>query len=61
MPGRNQHLNQLENELNEYFGGKLKTFSVPLHTPVMNSYNRSGKHFGRSLMEKPVPIKNRRK
>lgn len=33
VPGRNPHLDQLENELNDYFRGKLKTFSVPLHTP----------------------------
>ena len=33
QPGRNQHLDQLESELNEYFEGKRKSFSVPLHTP----------------------------
>lgn len=33
IPGRNQHSDQLENELNEYFEGKRKTFSVALHTP----------------------------
>jgi O-6-methylguanine DNA methyltransferase len=33
QPGRNQHLDQLENELSEYFDGKRKSFSVPLHTP----------------------------
>ncbi len=33
LPGRNQHLDQLENELAEYFEGKRKVFSVPLHTP----------------------------
>lgn len=33
VPGRNQHLDQLENELREYFEGKRKVFSVPLHTP----------------------------
>jgi len=32
LPGRNKHLDQLENELSEYFEGKLKAFSVPLHT-----------------------------
>ena len=32
-PGRNQYSNQLEKELNEYFEGKRKTFSVPLHIP----------------------------
>ncbi len=31
--GRNAHLDQLENELTEYFVGNRKTFSVPLHTP----------------------------
>jgi AraC family transcriptional regulator, regulatory protein of adaptative response / methylated-DNA-[protein]-cysteine methyltransferase len=33
QPGRNQHLDQLENELSEYFEGKRKSFSVSLHTP----------------------------
>lgn len=33
LPGRNQHLDQLEQELSEYFAGKRKVFSVPLHTP----------------------------
>lgn len=33
VPGRSQHLDQLEKELNEYFEGKRKVFSVPLHTP----------------------------
>ena len=33
LPARNQHLDQLENELREYFEGKRKAFSVPLHTP----------------------------
>lgn len=32
-PGKNKHLDQLEKELNEYFEGKRKTFSVTLHTP----------------------------
>ena len=33
VAGRNSYLDQLENELTEYFEGKRKTFSVPLHTP----------------------------
>jgi AraC family transcriptional regulator, regulatory protein of adaptative response / methylated-DNA-[protein]-cysteine methyltransferase len=33
QPGRNQHLDQLEKELKEYFEGTRKSFSVPLHTP----------------------------
>lgn len=33
IAGRNQHLDQLENELSEYFQGERKIFSVPLHTP----------------------------
>lgn len=32
-PGKSQHLDQLEKELAEYFDGKRKAFSVPLHTP----------------------------
>ena len=33
QPGRNAHLDQLERELSEYFDGKRKVFSVPLHIP----------------------------
>ncbi|ETZ21336.1 methylated-DNA--[protein]-cysteine S-methyltransferase [Pedobacter sp. V48] len=33
VAGRNSYLDQLENELTEYFEGKRKTFFVPLHTP----------------------------
>src|SRR5690606_32122109 len=33
LPGRNKHLDQLEDELGKYFKGELKTFSVPLHIP----------------------------
>lgn len=32
-PGRNEHLDQLEAELDEYFEGKRKVFTVPLHMP----------------------------
>lgn len=32
-PGRNEHSDQLERELEEYFEGKRKVFSVPVHTP----------------------------
>lgn len=33
IPGRNAHLDQLEQELKAYFDGKRKTFDVSLHTP----------------------------
>ena len=33
LPGRNQYSDQLEKEVNEYFEGKRKIFSVSLHTP----------------------------
>lgn len=33
VPGSNPHLDQVENELREYFEGKRKTFTVPLHIP----------------------------
>jgi AraC family transcriptional regulator, regulatory protein of adaptative response / methylated-DNA-[protein]-cysteine methyltransferase len=33
LSGRNQYSDQLEKELNEYFAGKRKTFSVPLNMP----------------------------
>jgi AraC family transcriptional regulator of adaptative response/methylated-DNA-[protein]-cysteine methyltransferase len=33
LPGENPHFNLLRKELNEYFEGKRKNFTVPLHTP----------------------------
>src|SRR5438128_11590727 len=33
IPGRNEHLDLLQNELQQYFAGKLKQFSVPLIYP----------------------------
>ena len=33
LPGSNPHLDLLQQQLTEYFSGKRKTFSVPLHTP----------------------------
>ena len=33
LPGENPHLVQVEREIQEYFQGKRKEFSVPLHTP----------------------------
>jgi len=33
LPGNNPHLDQLANELTEYFEGSRKVFSVPLHIP----------------------------
>lgn len=32
LPGRNQYSDQLVKELGEYFEGKRKVFSIPLHT-----------------------------
>ncbi len=32
-PGTNPHLEQLQNELADYFDDRLKQFTVPLHTP----------------------------
>jgi len=40
LPGRNTHLDLLENELKDYFSGKLKSFSVTLHTPG-NEFSQS--------------------
>ncbi len=48
-PGRNQHLDQLEKELAEYFDGTLKTFSVALHTPG----NEFSQTVWQSLLEIP--------
>ena len=36
LPGENPYLTQVQSELSEYFSGKRKTFSVPLHTPGTN-------------------------
>ena len=33
LPGTNSHLTQLKKEVNEYFQGKRKNFTVPLDTP----------------------------
>ena len=33
LPGRNAHLDHLETQLQEYFSGVRKIFTVPLHTP----------------------------
>ena len=33
LPGTNPHLDQLQDELQAYFAGQLKEFTVPLHTP----------------------------
>ena len=33
LPGENPHLTQVQTELKEYFEGKRKDFSIPLHTP----------------------------
>ncbi|MBO9570678.1 MAG: methylated-DNA--[protein]-cysteine S-methyltransferase [Chitinophagaceae bacterium] len=40
VTGRNAHLDQLEQELKEYFEGKRKIFSVALHTPG-NEFSQS--------------------
>ncbi len=33
LPGNNDHLDHVQSEIQEYFSGKRKKFSVPLHTP----------------------------
>ena len=33
LPGENQFLDQVQQELKEYFDGKRKNFVIPLHTP----------------------------
>ncbi len=33
LPGENVHFNLLKKELGEYFEGKLKDFTVPIHSP----------------------------
>jgi AraC family transcriptional regulator of adaptative response/methylated-DNA-[protein]-cysteine methyltransferase len=33
LPGENPHLDHVQSEIQEYFSGKRKKFTVPLHTP----------------------------
>jgi len=33
LPGKNIHLDHVQSEILEYFSGKRKNFTVPLHTP----------------------------
>ena len=33
VPGENPYLDQVQSELSEYFSGKRKVFTIPLHTP----------------------------
>lgn len=33
LPGENPHLNQVQREIQDYFSGRRKTFTVPLHAP----------------------------
>jgi AraC family transcriptional regulator, regulatory protein of adaptative response / methylated-DNA-[protein]-cysteine methyltransferase len=33
LPGKNNHLDKVQVEIDEYFAGKRKNFTVPLHTP----------------------------
>jgi AraC family transcriptional regulator, regulatory protein of adaptative response / methylated-DNA-[protein]-cysteine methyltransferase len=33
LPGENKHLNQVQQEMGEYFEGKRRTFSIPLDLP----------------------------
>ena len=33
LPGENPHLKETETQIKEYFQGKRKSFSIPLHTP----------------------------
>ena len=49
IAGRNQYSDQLEKEVGEYFEGKRKVFSVPVHTPG----NEFSKSVWRMLMNIP--------
>jgi AraC family transcriptional regulator of adaptative response/methylated-DNA-[protein]-cysteine methyltransferase len=40
LPGENKYLDQTKQQLKSYFEGKLKTFSVPLHTPGTEFQNK---------------------
>ena len=43
LPGTNEHLDQLEKEVNEYFQAKRKVFTVALHTPGTEFQNSAWK------------------
>jgi AraC family transcriptional regulator, regulatory protein of adaptative response / methylated-DNA-[protein]-cysteine methyltransferase len=36
LPGKNIHLDRVQTEIGEYFSGKRKSFTIPLHTPGIN-------------------------
>lgn len=40
LPGKNKHLDQMQNELEQYFQGKRKEFTIPLHTPGTDFQNK---------------------
>ena len=33
LPGENPHLDHVQSEIQEYFSGKIKRFTIPLHIP----------------------------
>ncbi|MCK4538652.1 MAG: methylated-DNA--[protein]-cysteine S-methyltransferase, partial [Candidatus Krumholzibacteria bacterium] len=39
LPGENRYLDHVQSEMQEYFAGKRKSFSVPLHTPGTDFQN----------------------
>ena len=39
LPGKNRHLDHVQSEMQEYFAGKRKSFTVPLHTPGTDFQN----------------------
>jgi len=39
LPGKNSHLDHLQSEIQDYFAGKRRTFTVPLHTPGTDFQN----------------------
>jgi AraC family transcriptional regulator of adaptative response/methylated-DNA-[protein]-cysteine methyltransferase len=49
LPGDNPHLDHVQSEIQEYFSGKRKKFTVPLHTPGTEFQ----KSVWRSLMDIP--------
>jgi len=44
LPGENNHLDQMQIEIQEYFQGSRKKFTIPLHTPGTNFQEKTWKN-----------------
>ncbi len=67
LPGENPHLDHLQSEIQEYFSGKRREFTVPLHTPgtefqksVWNSLQEIPYGETRSYKQQAIALGNRK-